>query len=62
MVIEDRAASFVRLAEDPDGTVTAADGAMVADAVEADLALRVGDRVLVLPYRMRHWPVPYLAA
>jgi len=30
-------------------------------AEEAGLLLRDGDRLLVLPYRMRHWPVPYLA-
>lgn len=28
---------------------------------EAGLLLRAADRLLVLPYRLRHWPVPYLA-
>lgn len=27
----------------------------------AGLLIRAGDRLLVLPYRLRHWPVPYLA-
>ncbi|BCL17848.1 DUF5825 family protein [Micromonospora sagamiensis] len=27
----------------------------------AGLLLRVDQRLLVLPYRLRHWPVPYLA-
>jgi hypothetical protein len=34
---------------------------VVADAVDADLALAADDSFLVLPYRMRHWPVPYVA-
>ncbi|MFT7840376.1 DUF5825 family protein [Saccharothrix sp. BKS2] len=34
----------------------------LADAVEFGLALRGADTVLVLPFRMRHWPVPYVAA
>lgn len=32
------------------------------DAIDADLALEVDGRVLLLPYRMRHWPVPYTGA
>jgi Family of unknown function (DUF5825) len=31
------------------------------DAVEADLAVQGDETFLVLPYRMRHWPVPFLA-
>lgn len=31
------------------------------DAVEAGLAVRGDDTFLVLPYRMRNWPVPYVA-
>ncbi|MFC5056553.1 DUF5825 family protein [Saccharothrix xinjiangensis] len=34
----------------------------LADAVEFGLALRGEETVLVLPFRMRHWPVPYVAA
>jgi hypothetical protein len=62
MVIEDGAETFLRLAEDPHGTVRPDEEAMVADAVAADLALRIADVALILPFRMRHWPVPYLAA
>jgi Family of unknown function (DUF5825) len=61
MVIGDGADGFERLAESITGLVEPADEALAADAVAADLALRVGDRVLVLPFRMRHWPVPYQA-
>jgi len=32
------------------------------DAVEFGLALRGVETVLLLPFRMRHWPVPYTAA
>jgi len=35
------------------------DPAILDVAAEAGLLLRTGDDVLVLPYRMRHWPVPY---
>ncbi|MER6302816.1 DUF5825 family protein [Kitasatospora sp. NPDC001539] len=35
--------------------------AAVDDAVEAELAVVADDTVLVLPYRMRNWPVPYIA-
>jgi Family of unknown function (DUF5825) len=31
------------------------------DAMEAGLAVQGDDTFLVLPYRMRHWPVPFLA-
>lgn len=37
------------------------DPAILDVAAEAGLLLRVADEVLVLPYRMRHWPVPYAA-
>ena len=30
-------------------------------AEQEDLVVRLGDRLLVLPYRLRHWPVPYVA-
>ena len=33
----------------------------LADAVEYGLAVRGADTVLLLPFRMRHWPVPYVA-
>ncbi len=35
---------------------------MLDDATEAGLLLRHDDELLVLPYRLRHWPVPYIAA
>jgi hypothetical protein len=35
---------------------------VLADAEEAGLVLRHDGHILVLPYRMRHWPVPYIAA
>lgn len=31
------------------------------DAVEAGLAVQGDDTFIMLPYRMRHWPVPFLA-
>ncbi|MFI6825020.1 DUF5825 family protein [Micromonospora sp. NPDC050187] len=34
---------------------------LVDTVAEAGLLLRVDQRLLVLPYRLRHWPVPYLA-
>lgn len=34
---------------------------LVDTVEEAGLLLRADDRILVLPYRMRHWPVPYLS-
>lgn len=34
---------------------------LVDTVAEVGLLLRVDRRLLVLPYRMRHWPVPYLA-
>lgn len=34
---------------------------LVDTVAEAGLLLRADDRLLVLPYRMRHWPVPYLS-
>jgi hypothetical protein len=30
-------------------------------AEEAELVIRQGDLLLTLPYRLRHWPVPYVA-
>jgi len=35
---------------------------VLADAEEAGLVVRHDEHILVLPYRMRHWPVPYIAA
>ncbi|MEV0395021.1 DUF5825 family protein [Polymorphospora rubra] len=61
MVIEEGADRFERLAESPDGLPGPGDDELVTDAVEAGLAIEAGGRALVLPYRMRHWPVPYLA-
>ncbi|GIJ27300.1 hypothetical protein Vqi01_24620 [Micromonospora qiuiae] len=61
MVIEEGADRFERLAESPDGRPEAGDGELVADAVEAGLAIETDGRALVLPFRMRHWPVPYLS-
>ncbi|MEO3778874.1 DUF5825 family protein [Micromonospora sp. B11E3] len=34
---------------------------LVDTVAEAGLLLRAEDRLLVLPYRIRHWPVPYLS-
>lgn len=61
MVIADGADQFERLAESPDGIPEPGDEGLVADAIEAGLAVEVDGRALVLPFRMRHWPVPYLA-
>ncbi|MFI7026125.1 DUF5825 family protein [Micromonospora sp. NPDC049900] len=61
MVIEDGADRFEHLAESADGRPEADDAELVADAVEAGLAVEADGRTLVLPFRMRHWPVPYLA-
>jgi hypothetical protein len=61
MVVEDGAETFLRLAESPDGGFTPTEESLVDDAVAAGLALREADRVLILPFRMRHWPVPYQA-
>lgn len=35
---------------------------VLADAQEAGLIVQHDEHLLVLPYRMRHWPVPYIAA
>ncbi|WBB56660.1 DUF5825 family protein [Verrucosispora sp. WMMD573] len=61
MVIEEGADRFARLAESVDGRSDIVDADLVADAVEAGLAVQADDRTLVLPFRMRHWPVPYLS-
>ncbi|MDG4765938.1 DUF5825 family protein [Solwaraspora sp. WMMD406] len=67
MVITDGFDAFLRLAGDlpagglsTSGPVTG-DAEAAAVAVEAGLAVAAGDAVLILPYRMRHWPVPYVA-
>lgn len=57
------AAHFLALAD----TSTIADLApdvvdALGDAVEYGLALRGDASFLLLPFRMRHWPVPYVAA
>jgi hypothetical protein len=57
------AAQFLALAEattlaELDEAATEA----LADAVEYGLAVRGRNTVLLLPFRMRHWPVPYVAA
>lgn len=36
--------------------------AVLGDVEDAGLVLRHDTHLLVLPYRMRHWPVPYIAA
>lgn len=66
MVIDDGAQALLTLYDAE--TVTAArarcDGVtdeLLTDAGDAGLLLRDNDHVLVLPYRMRHWPVPYVA-
>jgi hypothetical protein len=35
--------------------------ALLGTAEQAGLLIRESGRLLVLPYRMRHWPVPYVA-
>ena len=63
MVIEEPdAATFVALAEH--GAAMSADGehaAAVADLREAELCVVGAGGVLVLPYRLRRWPVPFSA-
>ncbi|MEU6602688.1 hypothetical protein [Streptomyces flaveolus] len=62
LVIEDGADHFLALAEaEQTSDLPAATLDALQDAVDAELALVAGHRLLVLPYRMRHWPVPYLA-
>jgi hypothetical protein len=36
--------------------------AVLDEAERAGLVLRHEDRILALPFRMRHWPVPYIGA
>jgi hypothetical protein len=70
LVITDGFDAFLRLAGDPaaagdagpsTGSEPAADAEAAAVAVEAGLACAAGAELLILPYRMRHWPVPYTA-
>ncbi|MDG4830061.1 DUF5825 family protein [Solwaraspora sp. WMMD1047] len=70
LVITDGFDAFLRLAGDPAapgggaGPSTGSDpgdAEAAAVAVEAGLACAAGTELLVLPYRMRHWPVPYTA-
>lgn len=62
LVITDGSDAFLRLAgecaEDP---AKGTDAEAAAVAVEAGLACAAGTELLILPYRMRHWPVPYTA-
>nr|MDT0659388.1 DUF5825 family protein [Micromonospora sp. DSM 115978] len=76
LVITDGHDAFLRLAGDPLAPLPAGtdpldpdptdpgpgpDADAAADAEAAGLACVAGSEVLILPYRMRHWPVPYTA-
>jgi len=61
MVVSDGAEAFLALAEGSPGPVPPDLRYAAAAAVEAGLALREGPELLMLPYRMRHWPVPFTA-
>lgn len=62
MIIDEGAEQFVALASaSAVGGLDREARELVDTAEEAGLLLRNGDQLLVLPYRMRHWPVPYLA-
>jgi len=58
----DSAAQFRAIAEATTADQLDAEGlSALADAVDYGLALRGERAVLMLPYRMRRWPVPYSA-
>jgi hypothetical protein len=62
LVIGDGSEHFLAMAaaETPDDLAPEARAAL-ADAVDADLVVVADGQLLVLPYRMRNWPVPYTA-
>lgn len=62
MTIGDGAAHFLAMARARAESDLADDStALLGTAEQAGLLIRDSDRLLVLPYRMRHWPVPYAA-
>jgi hypothetical protein len=62
MTIDEGAAEFLTLASASTvGDLDAGARELVDTAEEAGLLLRHDDRLLVLPYRIQRWPVPYLA-
>ncbi|SCL23849.1 hypothetical protein GA0074692_1659 [Micromonospora pallida] len=62
LTIDEGADHFLAMAEARTLAELAPDAQDLVDTVaEAGLLLRAGQRLLVLPYRLRHWPVPYLA-
>jgi Family of unknown function (DUF5825) len=62
MVISEGAAEFLSMADaDRVGDLTPAARRMLPDAVGAGLVIVVEPALLVLPYRIRHWPIPAFA-
>lgn len=62
MTIGDGAAHFLAMARARAESDLADDTAALLDTAEqAGLLIRDSGRLLVLPYLMRHWPVPYAA-
>ncbi|MEU4569795.1 DUF5825 family protein [Micromonospora sp. NPDC023956] len=62
LTIDEGAEHFLAMAEARTVDDLAPQARDLVDTVaEAGLLLRVDQRLLVLPYRLRHWPVPYLA-
>lgn len=62
MIIANGAAHFLAMASARSaGELSADAAAMLEVAEQAGLLIRTADRLLVLPYRIRHWPVPYVA-
>jgi hypothetical protein len=63
MVIDDGSEHLLAMAEVSTVDELAAPARDVLDDAEAaGLILRDDEHIVVLPYRMRHWPVPHLAA
>ncbi len=63
LIEDDDAAVFLRLAATTDTeTLDPEARAALADAEENELLVRAGRRHLVLPYRLRHSPIPMTAA
>ncbi|WDZ83216.1 DUF5825 family protein [Micromonospora cathayae] len=62
MTIDEGAEHFLAMADARTVSELAPAARDLVDTVaEAGLLLRADDRILVLPHRMRHWPVPYLS-
>jgi hypothetical protein len=63
LIEDDDAAVFLRLAATTDTDALDPEArAAIPDAEDNDLLLRAGRRHLVLPYRLRHSPIPMTAA